>query len=105
MMFQQDIADLMQDTVYHMPVAGYTGSGEPIFGSAVAYPARVARKQRTVLSKWGRTAISQSQVWIAGPLKLDFADRIRLPDGSAPPILAFEHLPDDEGTSYTKVYC
>jgi hypothetical protein len=106
-MFQQAIADLMRDTIHHTPAAGYTGSGMPIFveGSEVAHRARVARKQRTVVSKSGSIAVSQSQVWIAGLVVLDFSDRIRLPDGSTPPILAFEHLPDDEGTAYTKVYC
>jgi hypothetical protein len=102
-----ELKPLMRDTIRHTPAKVFKGSGAASFNDAdeTAYQARVVRKQRTVLSKSGTIAIAQNQVWIAGNVAIDFSDRIELPDGSMPPILAFEHVPDDTGETFTKVYC
>lgn len=104
MMLQSLLTDLLRDTIHHAPAIGFNGAGEPIHGDEVAHPARVARKQRTVIAKSGEVAVSKSQVWLAAPLTVGFGDRIRLPDGTTPPILAFDHLPDETGNLFTKVY-
>ena len=103
-MLQNVLSDLLRDTIEHQPTTGFTGAGAPILGPAVAYPARVALKQRTVVDKTGKVAVSKSQVWFAASVAVALSDRIRLSDGSTPPILAIEHLPDDTGARFTKVY-
>jgi hypothetical protein len=106
-MFASEIASLFKDTVHYSTRTESTGAGAGVYGEELPYSARVARKMRSIYRKTegGYTLHTSScQVWIAGLSSLNFSDRLRLPDGSTPPILMFEHVPDDRGELFTKVY-
>ncbi|MBX3697009.1 MAG: hypothetical protein KF811_04310 [Dokdonella sp.] len=106
-MFAADIASFLPDTVHHATRTTSTGAGAGVFGEERPYRARVVRKLRSIYRKTegGYTLIESScQAWIAGLSSIQFADRLRLPDGSTPPILMIEQVPDERGELFTKVY-
>lgn len=103
--------DCFPDVVFHAAVVATSGNGSAAFGPETEYKARIARKQRTVVSKSGAIAVSRAQVWIGVPnVVVNLGDQLRLPDGVLPSgntthaILAVESFPDEDGTQYVKVY-
>ena len=52
----------------------------------------------------GVQTVSRGEVWIAAPLSVGLQDRITLPDGTTPKILAAELLTDEAGPSHAHIY-
>jgi hypothetical protein len=108
---------MFPDVVFVAPATGYDAHGKPNqFGGEIAYPARIARKQRYVTGNAsGELAVSRAQIWFApDPLNavtVNYGDRLRLPAGVLPTgdtttttILAIDSAPDEIGTEFLKVY-
>lgn len=106
--FAADIADLFTDTVGVAYRSGSDAHGAGVFPEEHPERARVSYKTRWVYRPVGdspKAEISQCSVQFPGHVPLTLDDRIRLPDDTTPPILAIEHVPDERGQRYTKVWC
>src|ERR1700709_1268678 len=102
-----ELKSVFTDTVYLAPASGHDGVGKSnSFGAEKSYAARISRKQRTVMSKTAKLAISCAQIWFApcaDPIVVNYGDKLRLPDGVLPngntttAILAIDSQPDEDG--------
>jgi hypothetical protein len=72
--------------------------GTPTYGAAVPLRALVEAKTRRVLAPDGREVLATTKVTILTPVTLTVRDRLTLPDGTAPPIVAIEGLVDPGAT-------
>lgn len=99
-----DLSELFGATIEHAPAAGFNGYGEATHGTPAPYQARVLYRARLVRDAKGVQTVSRGEVWIAAPLHVGLQDRITLPDGSTPQILAAELLTDEAGPSHAHVF-
>lgn len=111
MTFRDEFRDLMPDTVTIEAVSGYDGSGygNRTYTSAKTYQCRIRHKVQRVTNLEGRVTWAKHKVWIAPdengefPL-LDERARVTLPDGTQPPMLAIEHLDDEDGLHHVVLW-
>lgn len=104
-----DFLDMMPHTVYLHPTNGHNAYGEPTYGSPQSFTARVIYKQQRVASMRtdhaGVEVVSMGVVWLAGNPTIDVdSDKLQLPDETEPLILAYETIPDEDGSHHTKIY-
>lgn len=100
------LLDLLRQTVTIEPYTGPDPFGAPGYGPPVEYPARVRREAKMVRASDGEERVSSTVVWLDGAAQVGPQDRITMPDGSHPPILAVESSPDETGETYVvKVRC
>ena len=104
MTFINDFADCMPHTVTHTEFAGRSSYGERLFGSSVDYSARVIYKPTKVRTSDGREEIAKGVVWLQGSPVVATEDKILLPDGTEPTIMAVDIMTDEDGDSHTKIY-
>lgn len=103
----QDWLDMMPHSVTYEACLGHDDYGKPLaYDDAVTYSARVRYKSQRVTSRVsGQDTIAAGSVWIAGIIQgISPSDRLTLPDGTQPPILNWEVVPDEAGDHHTKVY-
>lgn len=97
--------DLLPDTVTVQREVQRTLQGQPIHGTPEPHPARVIYRRRRVRGPRGSNCeIARGECWLPGAAGITTADRLTLPDGTCPPILAVERLADEQGAHHTKVY-
>lgn len=82
--------------------------GDCSYNTSVSYPARVERRIRMVRTFQGTEAVSTNSVFLDGAvsalLNAHGLDRITLPDGTTPKILAIEDGVDGDGnTIYVEI--
>lgn len=99
-----DLSDLFGATIEHAPAVGFDAFGDPAHGDPAPYRARVLYRARLVRDAKGVQTVSRGEVWIAAPLSVGLQDRITLPDGTTPKILAAELLTDEAGPSHAHIY-
>ena len=104
MTFINDFADCMVHTVTHTEFAGRDSYGKRLFGSSVDYSARVIYKPTKVRTADGQEEIARGVVWLKGSPTVIPEDKILLPDGTEPTIMAVDIMSDETGFSHTKVY-
>ncbi len=105
MVFINDFADCMPHTITHEEFSGRDGYGKSLYGSSANYSARVVYKPTKVRTAEGREQLARGVVWILGaPEEVIPEDRITLPDGTTPTIMAVDIIADEKGDSHTKVY-
>ncbi len=102
---EPDLLALMPHTVTVEPLTGRDDYGRPTYGAAVQYRARVVGKQKLVRAADGAERVSATTVYLASAPGVGPEDRITLPDGSRPPILAVSKVPDEKGAHHEVVYC
>lgn len=102
----------MDQTVTVHTHTGYGAYGDPTFSTAGStHAARVEGVTRLVKSADGRDILAQTIVYLGytstgGAPAAALQDRLTLPDGSQPPILAIDtHRMRSGGTDHQKVYC
>jgi len=97
--FESDeFLELMPHEVTVAKVSSRNSYGEVTYGAASApIRARVVRKARMVRTDSGDEAVSSAHAWLAGAPGVTTADKVTLPDGTAPPIIAVERYPDEDG--------
>ena len=76
--------------------------GDCSYNSPVSYKARVERRIKIVRSMQGMEAVSTAAIYLDGTVSLDSKgrDKITLPDGSTPIILAISDGIDGGGATY-----
>ncbi|MBW2084438.1 MAG: hypothetical protein JRI54_00180 [Deltaproteobacteria bacterium] len=99
-----DFKDFFPHTIVIEPFLGRNDYGEPIYGDATSYNARVVGKQKLVRTPSGEEKVSSSQVYIYEISNVSPEDRVTLPDGSSPPILAVAKFPDENGDHHEVVF-
>ena len=99
-----DLSDLFGATIDHAPATGFDAYGDPAHSTPTPYRARVLYRARLVRDRNGQQTVSRGEVWIASPLHVGLQDKITLPDGTTPNILAAELLTDEAGPSHTHLY-
>ncbi len=109
MSWDSDFEDLMPHTVTIATVASRDEYNKRTYSTAVTYTARVLERMTRVVDREGRETIATHVVWIAphadsGAPALEPDAEITLPDGSTPPIIRVESIPDEDGDHHVKVY-
>lgn len=99
-----DFADLMHDTVLVALRTGINEYGEATYGADASVTARVAARIRMVRDHKGNERVSTGTVWLAEATGIEPVDRITLPDGTQPEILAVGRVADETGAVYETVY-
>lgn len=100
------LAGLLNQSISLESFASINGYGDCSYNTAATYPARVERRVKVVRSLKGETVVSTACVFLDGSVSLDKLgrDRITLPDGTKPVILAIEDGVDGAGnTVYVEV--
>lgn len=108
MSWEREFLDLMPSsvTVAHLASRSVTGT-VTYTTTASTYRARIVQKQHQVRDSQGNTVMAAAVMWIASTGTINATDRIRIPAGSgstAPPILAVESFPDEDGTHHYKIH-
>lgn len=98
-----DFLDMMPQTVIVAPYTGQNGDGEPTHGAGVSYPARVEGRIRYVATRDGADRIAVRRVYLGTTASINVKDKITLPDGTSPPIIAVSPVDDEEGPHHVVV--
>jgi hypothetical protein len=99
-----EFLDLMPATVSHAPFVSRDEFGAPTYGASTDYRARVIYKPTHVRGPAANIVLAKGVVWIAGTPGIQSEDRITLPDGTTPPILAVARIPDENGAHHEKAF-
>lgn len=99
-----DFKDLMPATVTLRAVSVLDDYGRPQFGAGEDYRSRVSYESAKVRAASGEEVVARGSVWLASAVVVTPEDQIVLPDGTTPPILAIERVPDEAGSHHTKIY-
>lgn len=103
--FINEFSDLMKDTVTHYQMSSRDSYGAITYGSGTEYQSRVVYKRELVRDSNGNQVVSKGVVWFMAYVNINpDQDKITLPDGTSPPILAVERFPDNVGDNHTKLY-
>lgn len=89
-----------RETITREPYAGLDAYGQRTYGAAETYKARIEHRARLVRDAHGEERVSQVQVYLASTTIFDVKDRLTLPDGTTPLMLALERVPDHQGESW-----
>lgn len=105
MVWSTELDDLMPHTITVAGLASFSTDGyaTEVFSTAVSYTSRVVGKQQLVKSFQGIEELSKTVVWVKSSSTFGPSDKITLPDGSTPELLAVEAYPDEDGTHHTKL--
>lgn len=100
-----DVRDLLTGTVRHGRAVARDKYGRvTTWTPDAAYPARVVYRHQLVRSHTGDFVASRGHAWIFGADNISPDDRITLPDGSAPNLLAAECYSDEADGHHHKVF-
>ena len=100
-----DVRDLLTATVRHARALARDAYGRVTAWSPdVPYSARVVYRHRLVRSRTGDFVASRGYAWVFGASDIALDDRITLPDGCAPTLLAVERYGDEAGGHHHKVF-
>ena len=105
------LAGMYTESVTIEPWTGQDSAGEPSYGPAVTYKARVVDRRRLVRTIAGRETMSTTTAWLKGAPVVDARSRITLPDDygiassndRTPRILDVNRYPDMLGPVYTMI--
>lgn len=104
MPLEQELIDLMLDTVVLEPVTGKDKFTKLLFAEAITPRCQIVRMNKRALTESGRETISTVQIIFAEPeLEISVNDRLTLSDGSNPAIIQVMAVKDDEGPYYLEV--
>jgi hypothetical protein len=106
---REEFLALMPETVSVAAVTATDGYGKRTYGTATSYRARVRHKTQRIFSVNNVEEWAKHKVWIApnadGTIPtLDARSLVTLPDGSQPPVLAVDHVTDEDGVHHVLVW-
>lgn len=106
MSFESDFLELMVDTLtYEHETGTRDGYAKATgFGAPVTVTCRIVHSTRMVRADTGEEIVSRSHAYLAGAPGIRVNDRITMPDGSQPPVVAVERFPDTDGPHHEVVY-
>lgn len=105
------LLDLLIDSVTIAPYASQNSAGEATYGAAVAYDCLVEYDTQkvdvlgTIDGRGGAAFVSKALVYLDGRPSIGLRDKITLPDGATPQILAVKSYSDQSGGYTTEVHC
>ena len=91
------VSKSLQAPVQHAAFKKYNRSGEPEHERPIARTAALVKKQQMKRATDGSERVSQAKLTFVGPVKVDPRDKITLPDGTSPVIIAVESPIDNQG--------
>lgn len=100
MAFESAFLTLMNSTVTVSTRSGHNNYGEPTYGSGTDYRARILGKDGFIRTASGETVEFTTVVWVASTKSFTVDDRIALPDGSTPQVVAVERPFDEDGAQH-----
>lgn len=106
MSFSTQLLELMPSTVTVSTRSSHNAYGEPSYStSSVSYRARIVEKPGFIRSGEGEDIAYSHTLWVrsTGAVSITATDRITLPDGSSPPVVAVERMSDEDGENHCKV--
>lgn len=101
------LLSLMPHTITVAPWASQNAYGEPTYGSAVSYTARVQGKTQMVRDSVGVERVSTVTVYVATTASIGPKDKLTLPNGwtpASPSIIAVQRVSDESGDHHTVIY-
>jgi head-tail adaptor len=104
--FDEAFLSFMDSTVTVSTRSGHSNYGEATYStSSATYRARIVEKPGFIREAAGETIQFSHTLWIrsTGSVSITATDRITLPDGTKPPIVAVERIPDEDGEHHVKV--
>jgi len=104
MALDPDLLALMPHSVSVAHRASQDKYGAITYGSGTTWRARIQSKITLVRNSQGLEAVSRTQAYLAGVAHVGIRDRVTLPDGTAPVILAIATFPDEKGDAYEVIY-
>jgi hypothetical protein len=104
--WDSDFLDLMPHSVVVSTRTGHSAYGTASFSAdGSTYRARVLTKPGFVRGPQGENVAFHTIVWVASTGAIDISSRLTLPDGTTPPIVGLERVPDEDGTYHHKIMC
>ena len=86
------------------PWTGQNVYGDATYGTSVSMPARISKKPKLVRADDGRETVAGSIAWVDPAfVTIGPKDRVTLPDGSTPPVLSIDRIPDERGRVCTRI--
>lgn len=102
--FVDELRDLMPHSIIVEPFLGRDRFGAPTYGAAVTYQGRVANKTRNVIGADGQQVVSSGDVVLATITTVSVDDRVTLPGGKQPVLLASNMNADETGDAFVTLY-
>ena len=100
--------DLMPHRVTVAPYVSQDGYGNPTYGDAVEYSARIVGKLKWLRTDAGVELVSRWHAYIGASSHFSVRDQITVStdyDVTQPPIIAIERVADEFGTHHSVLYC
>ena len=94
----------MGQTITHSVFLDFDNYGKPTYAVGVPYSARVNYRQIKVKSFAGEEAVADGEIWVLGSPVINPEDKITLPDGSSPALVAASRPSDESDVHHTKVF-
>ena len=100
---------LMTETIVWSTAGALSSYGVPTWstGNGHSMAARILREHDEIRDKTGGVKEAQGTIWCAAvhgsTFIPDTSTRLSLPDGTSPPVLTVETIPDENGTPHHKV--
>lgn len=95
-----EFGDLLIDTIGWEQWAGQDEHTRPMYNIRVDLPARIEYKTKRILMPDTTERVASVMVYIAPTPVIDPRDRITLPDGRQPVIMAIDRLSDETAAYY-----
>jgi len=96
----KSVTAALQVSIDHEPFASDDANGNRSYGTKATYSVIVEYKSRWVNSHDRQGQLSKSNIQFLEAVQVKEQDRITLPDGSQPQILAIEDMLDSSGNFY-----
>lgn len=100
MAFEDAFLSLMSSTVTISTRTSHNDYGEPSYGSGTGYRARIHIKDGFVRTAEGETIEYQTVVWVDSTKAFTVDDRIALPSGATPQVVAVQRPFDEDGAQH-----
>lgn len=102
MSLDSPLAELMVDTVTIAAVSTKDAYGKRAWSSPTTFTGcRVQQGDHKILDSLGQEKVANGRVYLANAPTVTLNDKLTLPDGSSPPILAISRLRDERGAHHT----
>jgi hypothetical protein len=99
------LTDLMVQSITIAAVSSKDAYGKRTWGSpSTINQCRVQSGDHKVLDSLGQEKVANGRVYVPGAPTLTLNDKITLPDGSTPPILAISRLSDERGSHHSIIH-
>lgn len=105
MSLTQELAEHFRDSLVFEPFEGPDVEGQPTYGSSYSLSGRLVQKPQVFVQEGGRQVPSNSHAYVDEGAKIvSPQDRVTLPDGSQPPIVALARYTDASGDKVTTIF-